>query len=61
MSLIVVVTNISGLAPVSDYKYQVLIGDGTPERSQILAQGEIKQHSRGDGWKALIRRVLDES
>lgn len=33
MSLIVVLTNKSNLAPVSDYNYEVLVGDGTVESS----------------------------
>lgn len=61
MSLIVVLTNISQLADVSDYRYQVLVGDGTPERSQIIARGEVKGHRRADGWKTLVQHLLDET
>ena len=57
MALIVVFTNISNLAPVSDYRYEVMVGDGTPERSKTLAQGTIKGHERIDGWQALVREL----
>lgn len=60
MSLIVVLHNISGLAPISSYDYQVLVGDGGP-RSTLLASGTVKDHRRDDGWKALVRRLLDEA
>ena len=60
MSLIVVLQNRSGLAPVSDYTYRVLVGDGSP-RSRTIAAGTIVQHRRTDGWKALVQRVLAES
>ena len=60
MSLIIVIRNISSLAPISDYTYEVLVGDGTPERTTMLAQGQIHQHVRNDGWKVLVRRLLDE-
>ena len=59
MSLIVIVTNKSGLSPVSDYHYEVLVGDGTVERSVTLAKGRVEGHTRTDGWKALIQKVLD--
>lgn len=61
MALIVVIQNVSSLAPVSDYDYRVLVGDGTPERSHTIASGKILAHTRDDGWKALVQRVLDES
>lgn len=59
MSLIVVITNVSKLAPVSDYKYQVLVGDGTAEGSNTIAAGEIKGHKREDGWQALVHKLLE--
>lgn len=57
MSLIVVLQNISDLAPTSDYRYQVLVGDGGP-RSKVLEVGLVKGHSRADGWQALVQRFL---
>lgn len=60
MSLIVVITNVSRLAPVSNYVYKVLVGDGTPERSTTLAMGKVNGHPRDDGWQALVQKVLDE-
>lgn len=60
MALIVVLTNISNLAPVSDYNYEVLVGDGTDARSSTIARGKVKGHKRDDGWQALVKRVLDQ-
>ncbi len=60
MALIVVIQNLSQIAPVSDYRYEVLVGDGSI-RSKTIAKGEIKAHTRDDGWKALVQRLLDES
>jgi hypothetical protein len=61
MSLILVVTNCLRLAPVSNYDYQVLIGDGTEAGSTIIAAGLIKNHTRTDGWKVLVQMLLDVS
>ncbi len=60
MSLVIVLTNKSNLAPISDYNYQVLIGDGTPDGSVTLAHGEVKAHTRLDGWQVLVQRLLDQ-
>lgn len=61
MALIVVLTNISQLASVSDYNYEVLVGDGTVARSNVIAKGQVLQHRREDGWQVLVQRVLDEA
>lgn len=61
MALMVIIQNMSQLAETSDYKYEVLVGDGTPARSISLAEGAILAHNRADGWKALVKRVIDES
>jgi hypothetical protein len=58
MSLIIVLRNISSLAPVSDYEYQVMVGDGTPERSKTIANGTITGHRRADGWQELVQQML---
>lgn len=60
MALIVVLKNISALAPVSNYSYRVLVGDGTVERSKTLATGVLRHHERADGWVALLRQLLDD-
>ena len=60
MALIIVFTNQSHLAPISDYTYEVLVGDGTPARSQSLACGTIKAHERARGWQALVQLLLDK-
>lgn len=60
MSLILVITNTTNLKPVSDYKYAVLIGDGTTSGSKMIASGTVKGHKREDGWKQLVQQLLDE-
>lgn len=59
MSLIVVLTNTSLCAPVSNYNYEVLVGDGSVARSKTIAKGKIEGHARADGWQALVQRLLD--
>lgn len=54
MALILVFVNKSDLAAISDYDVQVLVGDGTPERSRTIHRGEIKGHNRNDGWQKLV-------
>lgn len=60
MSLIIILRNITNLAEVSDYAADVLVGDGTPERSVTLYRGEVKEHKRADGWKPLVQKLLDQ-
>lgn len=60
MALIVVLQNMSHLADLSDYNYQVLIGDGTPDGSHTIAHGQLLKHRRADGWKPLVQRVIDD-
>jgi hypothetical protein len=60
MALIVVLENISSLAPVSDYNYQVLVGDGTSPGSRTIASGQVIGHIRDEGWQALVQRVLNQ-
>lgn len=59
MSLVVRIRNVSDLADVSDYVYDVLVGGDTHHK--VLAVGEVIGHRRSDGWKALVQRVLDEA
>ena len=59
MSLIVVLTNTSNLAPVSDYTYEVLVGDGTKAGSHTITKGTVKGHVRAAGWKVLVGKLLE--
>lgn len=61
MSLIIILQNTTALAPISDYDYRVLIGDGTFKRSHIIENGIVQGHVRADGWKALVERMLNTS
>jgi hypothetical protein len=60
MALIICFVNKSDLAPISDYKVEVLIGDGTAARSKTIYRSEVKGHQRSDGWQKLVRQMLDE-
>ena len=59
MALIIVLRNISALADWSDYRYEVLVGDGTAERSQILERGTVTEHFRPWGWERLVEKFLN--
>ena len=61
MALIIVLTNQSNLAEISDYHYEVLVGNGSVVGSQVLAWGKIKDHTRTLGWRVLVQRLLDEA
>ena len=58
MSLIIVLRNKSSLAPVSDYDYEVMVGDGTPARSTSLEHGEVIGHKRDEGWEMLMEHFM---
>jgi len=58
MALIVVIQNISELAPVSDYRFEVLVGDGTDANSKVITSGKVFGHTRSDGWRQLVSQVL---
>ena len=58
MALIVILQNISALAPVSDYRYEVRIGDGSDARSHTIEFGVVKGHTRSDGWDVLVDKLL---
>ena len=60
MALILALVNKSNLAPVSDYTYEVLIGDGGVN-SKCIAQGTIKGHTRSDGWQVLVQKLLEDN
>ena len=59
MALILVLSNTSHLTPVSDYTYEVLVGDGTTLGSKRITSGTITGHRRDDGWQALVQRLLE--
>lgn len=59
MALIVVFTNQSQLAPISDYNVRVLVGDGTPEGSKTLFVGKLEGYHRDKGWALLIKEFID--
>ena len=51
MSLTITFKNISHLAPISDYRYGVYVGDGTKVGSQTIEEGIVTGHHRDDGWE----------
>jgi hypothetical protein len=42
------------------YNVEVLVGDGTREGSRTIAQGRVENHTRSDGWEALVQKFLHE-
>lgn len=48
MSLTITLRNISNLAEVSDYHYEVFIN------TTCIESGYIRGHKRSDGWEALM-------
>lgn len=51
--LIVKIQNTTALAPVSDYRYEVLVN------LEVIASGEVKGHVRANGWAELVRKVIE--
>ena len=45
---------------IGNYNVQVLVGDGTPLGSNIIARGRVEGHARGDGWQKLVQLFLDK-
>ena len=56
--LAVTFRNISNLADVSDYEYQVLIGGG--KRASLIETGFVRGHRRADGWEKLVKRFFTD-
>lgn len=52
MALIIEFRNISGLAPWSDYEYQVRVND------RLIESGTVTGHLRAWGWERLVERFL---
>jgi len=55
MSLTLLIRNISELADISNYSYSVWVNE------RIIAHGTIEGHKRSDGWKPLVKRVVNEA
>jgi len=58
VALIVVFVNKSNLAPVSDYTVEVLVGDGSAERSKMIYRGVVNDHERALGWEMLLQQFV---
>ena len=54
MALIVVFTNKSALADVSDYRVGVFINE------HLLYSGEVKGHVRAEGWEKLVTKFTNQ-
>uniref|UniRef100_A0A6M3LIK4 Uncharacterized protein n=1 Tax=viral metagenome TaxID=1070528 RepID=A0A6M3LIK4_9ZZZZ len=59
MALILTFVNESHLAPISNYRVEVLVGDGTKAGSRVIARDRVMQHRRDDGWEVLVQQFLD--
>lgn len=54
MSLALIITNVSALAPTSDYVWRAQINN------LLIDYGTVKGHVRSDGWAALVQKLLDQ-
>jgi len=61
MALILTFVNQSSLAEISDYRVEVLVGNGSTQGSHLITRGRVMGHRRRDGWRALVQQFLDKS
>lgn len=54
------IRNLSHLNRKSNYEYKAMVTmkDGG---IKIIAEGTVEGHIRENGWRALVRQILDES
>jgi hypothetical protein len=52
--LTVRIVNISGLAPESDYAYDVYVND------MPITSGILRGHMRDDGWAILVKKIAEQ-
>jgi hypothetical protein len=52
--LAVYVHNIKTLDNISDYEYVVMVN------ARKIAQGTVQNHDRANGWKPLVRKVIND-
>jgi len=45
----------TGTDDAANYAYTVMVN------REVIASGEVKDHKRLDGWRALVRQVLRET
>ena len=43
----------------ANYNVQVMVGDGTVERTHTIATGRVEGHNRSHGWSELVRQFMD--
>ena len=60
MALIITFVNKTNLSPVSNYDYQIMIGDGSLERTATIESGKVLNHTRDDGWVKLVELMLKQ-
>ena len=60
MALIIAFVNKTNLSPISNYDYQIMIGDGSVERTTIIESGKVLNHTRDDGWVKLVELMLEQ-
>lgn len=63
MPLMLNIVNVGGRdGDHSDYRWTLyLVPNGDIARIEAITQGNIYGHKRSDGWKALIKRMLEQS
>ena len=54
MLIVKIVNDGTGTVDVGNYRYQVMVND------TVLESGEVKEHQRKDGWRALLQMIIDK-
>jgi len=55
MLIIKIQNDSTGTNESANYKYQVLVNQ------TAIESGEIRGHNRDDGWRKLVKQLVDES
>ena len=59
MLLVTVHNDGTGTEDSANYDVKVLV-TVTPKQLKVIGLARVEGHRRGDGWKALLRRVIEE-
>lgn len=54
MLIVLVHNDGTGTKKIANYDYEVRINH------DVIAHGQIVDHNRGDGWRALLREIADQ-
>ena len=57
--LVITFRNISALAPVSNYDYEVWVTKVNGDK-HVITSGVLRAHRRSDGWQELVGKMLEK-